>query len=663
MGNLESNFKELLNHEEEAKVVASRTYPKPRWMVNNSVDDDVWKLARTAFPLSKENNLGKYDKMSFHRLIAPGTFLTDEKWKSLYNDIRNSLLYLNLIGRISRPLRSRAILTTATDLVLHSNETRTKSNLPLVINLNEICINDIKDYLLSFNVLQSEFDECLNIILNKWERKSDIEWEHIQSKMHLSTRKLKSIKNKTINFLKQNHTEFRPAKWAKREHFQASLEFVNFELSPKEKTISNMISQIEALHAAKRAQSFKFQHSPMKIFASGHSIFQSMMEPQKTPLLPINIALHLLSSSLHFVRTYGPGLREYASKLMENENKLIEIYSYSDKTSSHRMKNLQDELFSTTPQPASIKRLNIVSLRHLSYGIPFDKWKEGLTLGQAVSLYCSAMWIILASFSAGRSTSLLSLRRDCFMQSPIDGLFDIKMRIPKSSERFDLEEVYRPIPNLIYDYGLEFAALSCELENWKANPTEDSESYLFNTLLSERSVHSYNHTKNILFSALTPIGLDSINSYIHFFQDWSNSPTINGERWYPSTHQFRRFFAVLYFNFSDDLGLEELSWFMGHANLDQTFHYAELSPTDEWLDEAKKAIARIASNLEKEINSDDIINNIISDARSQTNVSTILEELVQHMIQQHQENTGEEVRFHRIEGEDIFFYFANGKED
>ncbi|WP_216658163.1 hypothetical protein, partial [Halomonas hibernica] len=147
MKNKESAFKELLDHKEEDNVIAQGDFPKPRWMINNSIKDDVWTLAKTGFPLSNEDRSGKTDRLSFHRLIAPGVYLTDSSYITLKKDIRNSILYLNLIGRITRPLRSRAILITATNLVLHANELRDKNNTPLIINLSEITLDDIKDYL------------------------------------------------------------------------------------------------------------------------------------------------------------------------------------------------------------------------------------------------------------------------------------------------------------------------------------------------------------------------------------------------------------------------------------------------------------------------------------------------------------------------------------
>ncbi|MBH0018714.1 hypothetical protein [Pseudoalteromonas sp. NGC95] len=140
--------------------------------------------------------------------------------------------------------------------------------------------------------------------------------------------------------------------------------------------------------------------------------------------------------------------------------------------------------------------------------------------------------------------------------------------------------------------------------------------------------------------------------------DWIESPLIDDKRWYPTTHQFRRSFAVIYFNFSDSIGLDELSWFMGHANLEQTFYYAEISPDDEWIHEAELTIAKIGASLNKTINSDDTIKDIIAEARKTTKISIILEPLVIELIDKHKKKTGQQVRFRKIQEQDIFFYFT-----
>ena len=108
---------------------------------------------------------------------------------------------------------------------------------------------------------------------------------------------------------------------------------------------------------------------------------------------------------------------------------------------------------------------------------------------------------------------------------------------------------------------------------------------------------------------------------------------------------------------TDNTGLEELSWFLGHANLEQTFHYAEVSPSSEWIDEAEVTIAKIGASLGKAILGDASITNIVNTARKKAKTSLVIEPLVRDLIEEHKKNTGETVRFHRIEGKDLFFYF------
>ncbi|GAM62066.1 hypothetical protein JCM19232_6371 [Vibrio ishigakensis] len=51
--------------------------------------------------------------------------------------------------------------------------------------------------------------------------------------------------------------------------------------------------------------------------------------------------------------------------------------------------------------------------------------------------------------------------------------------------------------------------------------------------------------------------------------------------------------------------------------------------------------------------------NIIEKARKSTTISTVLEPLVRDLIEKHKISTGQEVRFHKIEGSEVFFYFVN----
>ncbi|MGK0271346.1 MAG: hypothetical protein ACI88H_002004 [Cocleimonas sp.] len=654
-------FKELVEPNDLPDIINSSSYPKPRWMLNESVYDTTWLLSKLGIEVSFfKKNKDKARRLSFKKEVAPNEYLTDKINKILLIDIQNSLLYLDTTGKITRPKRSVDITLAITKLIKHANELRHAKNKPLVRSLEQIKFEELKDYLLSFNVDRETFEQTLELILMRWNSKGEIDWKLIKSDLGLTTRKFDSLKHKIAQYLKSEEAHFDATSGYKREYQNANhREFdIDFNLYPCESTISNEISKLEALYTSRTAQKFKFQHSPMELFSSGRAIFDEMQEKIKTALMPVSVSLHAISSALYFSRVYGTALRQYLSDLSKAEEYIIKGLGIALSTSRQHNSSIKKYAYETTEIPDALKSLNITSWeKDDNAQCNFSELRTGMSVGMAVRLYTGALWIQLASFSAGRTTSLQTLRRNCFVQSPVDGLFDLVLRIPKSSERLELEEVHRPIPNLIYDYGLEFASLACELEDRRGFIADENELFLFGSVLSYRSLSAAREDGGE--TCKTPLGKDYLRSSIDIFMDWSESPLIGERRWYPSTHQFRRIFAVVYFNFSDQMGLDELSWFMGHSNLDQTFYYAEVSPDDEWMDEAEATIARIGASLNKIINGDDTVKNIINKARKTTSISTVLEPLVCRLIDEHKKKTGQEVRFYKIDEKDVFFYFVN----
>ncbi|MGF1862960.1 hypothetical protein [Photobacterium profundum] len=657
-------IKELVEPNDLLGIINNSSYPKPRWMLNESIYDKTWLLSKLGIEVSFfEQHKNKATKHSFKKKVAPNEYLTDKKNEALLTDIQNSLLYLDTTGKITRPKRIVDITASATKLINHANELRHAKNKPLVWSLEQIKFEELKDYLLSFNVEREIFERTLEFILTHCTSKMDINWNLIKSKLGLTTRKFDSLKHKITQYLKSKEDGFNSRNGYKREYENAnSREFdIDFNLYPSESTISNEISKLEALYKSRSAQIYKFQHSPIKLFSGGQTIFEEMIEKVKTPLMPISVSLHAISSALYFTRIYGVALRQYLSDLSKAEGNRIKELGIALSTSRNSSVKIKNYAFETTEIPDALNSLNITSwVKNDDANLDFSELRNGMSVGMAVRLYTAAIWIQLASFSTGRLTSLLTLRRNCFVQSPVDGLFDLIMRIPKSSERLELEEVHRPIPDVIYDYGLEFALLVGELEDRRGFIGFESELFLFGSALSYRSLSAAREDGGEI--CRHPLGGDYLNYSVDMFMDWSESPLTGEKRWYPSTQQFRRLFAVVYFNFSDEVGLDELSWFMGHSNLDQTFHYAEISPNDEWVDEAEATIARIGASLHRFINGDYTVRNIVDKARKSTSISTVLEPLVRRLIDDHKKKTGQEVRFHKIGENEVFFYFTNTEE-
>jgi|GEM_PF-977767 len=655
-------FKEINDSNEIIENPSELHYTKPSWMINNDVYDTTWKVAVVGIEVDYSSDLNLARTITFSKPVSENSLLTDSANKHLLKDIQNSLLYLDTKGKITRPKRIASVLNSICHLIRHANEVNSKLNKPKIKLLSQIRFDHLKGYLLDFQVEEQVFSQALEHILGRYKSRSQIDWDEVKFKFNLSSRGFLSLKGKLIGFLEDSHQDFQAMQKYKKQHQDAHRNSFDVEehLLPTEKTISNEISKLEALFTARPGQVYKFPHSSMNLFAGGQLIFEDMLSTQRTPLIPAHVCFHAISSSLTFCRKYGEALREYFAKFTSAERALLD--SIGIKEYQKLFSSVQKELFENTVLPDTLKELK-ASCFPLMEPDEHGKMDNQLFFYKAVRLYTAAVFTLLATFTSARISSLLGLSRDCFVQSPMDGLFDIVLRIPKSSERWQLEQVHRPIPDLIYDYGLEFASFSSEIEDRRGLFSDDTETFLFSRIITSRSLTtSIGKGSDDAKIHLKPISDDTVYAYLSEFTDWSESPLIGGRRWYPRPHQFRRFFAVLYFKFTQDSGLEELSWFMGHAGLDQTFHYAEVSPTDEWIDEAESTIAKIASSVHKPINADEEIQKIVRKARQSSSVTTVIEPLARELIEKHKAKTKQQVRFHKIDGDDVFFYFTQSEE-
>jgi hypothetical protein len=641
-------------------------YEMPRWLLNDNIYDQEWLASKVAIDIDYyRKNKNKALKINFKRKISDVEYLTDGNNEPLLKDIMHSLLYLDARGKITRPLRAKAILVAITDLIKHANEVRQKKSRLLVRGLDQIKLNELKDFIMDYNTQPHVFAAALKIIDLNYGSSSRMDWIKIKNELNLTTRSLMSLQHSLKKHYKSNPPKNDKSsyqedhsvtkKWNqpnKVREFQPAntMDFdIDTDLQPSEKTISNIVSLLEAVYTARASQKYKFAHSPAALFSNGETLFDSMRQSIKTPIMPTSNYLHSISTSLKFARKYGYAIRQHLSVLAKNELKKVDNSDVYRSSSS-----LQEEVFKETPLPDVLKELNITSWCDDNL-VCFSQFRREMSMAVAIRLYLASIYILVAGFVASRVMSMRSLKRNCFVQSPIDGLFDLVLRIPKTSERIELEDVHRPIPDLIFDYGLEFALLNNVLEERRGFIVDENEQFLFGGFLSHTSFKAY--TSEFAQSRVTPLSDDYINGCLDLFADWSFSPLINGKRWYPRSHQYRRTFAVLYFNMTDNTGLEELSWFLGHADLEQTFHYAEVSPSSEWIDEAEVTIARIGASLGKAILGDSSVTNIVNTARKKAKTSLVIEPLVRDLIDEHKKNTGETVRFHRIEGNAVFFYF------
>lgn len=110
MGNLNLTQTSLaieFSEQDWLKLAESGQYPKPRWMLNDSIGDDEWHIARNGFdiPSTQPYKRESYRILSFHKEIALGELLTNTQNSELLHDLKISFLYLSFSDAVSRPQR------------------------------------------------------------------------------------------------------------------------------------------------------------------------------------------------------------------------------------------------------------------------------------------------------------------------------------------------------------------------------------------------------------------------------------------------------------------------------------------------------------------------------------------------------------------------------
>jgi hypothetical protein len=111
---------------------------------------------------------------------------------------------------------------------------------------------------------------------------------------------------------------------------------------------------------------------------------------------------------------------------------------------------------------------------------------------------------------------------------------------------------------------------------------------------------------------------------------------------------------------TDETGIDELSWMLGHDALETTFGYAELDD-DVWLEEAIRCIAERAKHLHSNIVlSDDVEDAIKNHSEVEIDVNLQLETQIYQAINERIKETGETFHFKKNENNKIYFYFSKG---
>jgi hypothetical protein len=167
----------------------------------------------------------------------------------------------------------------------------------------------------------------------------------------------------------------------------------------------------------------------------------------------------------------------------------------------------------------------------------------------------TACWIVIAAFSARRDQEIDDLRVGCLRGDPASGHW-LHVYIEKTLQRKE----WIPVPELVAQ------AISI-LERISAQARLSSNSdYLFQWRSEDGTVFRLDLGRQ-LDAFATAVG-------VPLHRDGGEDPV--AWHWHP--HQFRRFFAILYFYRFDGASIESLSYFLRHFSLEMTKRYVTQDP-------------------------------------------------------------------------------------
>lgn len=167
----------------------------------------------------------------------------------------------------------------------------------------------------------------------------------------------------------------------------------------------------------------------------------------------------------------------------------------------------------------------------------------------------AACWVLIAAFSARRDDEIDNLKADCVSGNDNDGWF-LRSFIGKTLQR----EEFIPVPFLVAKAVQVMSAVS------KHARLQTGSERLFQCMDANGRV----------------IALD-IGRHLDKFAKAVDIPPLserNGSRifWHWHPHQFRRFFAILYFYRFEDASIEALSHHLRHFNIEMTRRYVTMDP-------------------------------------------------------------------------------------
>ena len=262
--------------------------------------------------------------------------------------------------------------------------------------------------------------------------------------------------------------------------------------------------------------------------------------PQRTPVPPPRLALRLMERSAEWVTEYGPALLGTLARIRGAKG------SYHERC----------------------QQIDAFSAELPTSGLPGSPWPLVLrgrdragcfTFSDAIGYLAAACFVLIATFTARRHDEILDLEADCLRGNDKDGWW-LYIYIEKTLQRKE----WIPVPHVV----ARAVELLLELSREARRETGTHELFQW---LSPFSLDGEGNVFCLQPHAVMDSFADHVGVPLH---QPKKGPL---ERWHWSPHQFRRFFAILYF-YRFDGDIESLSHQLRHFNLEMTRRYVTMDP-------------------------------------------------------------------------------------
>lgn len=426
----------------------------PSWIHPNS-SNMKWYLPRTGtkVTVSEDPNSSRYVKLSFDYQLFDGSSTSDLIWNLFVRDLQSSAIALIESSKSKRPRALVDFVRTAFEIADHVYEAKHRLNQPpKIVTLADITLEDIKTFLeahdltfMGINVLN------LDTQLGPTPRGRENIASYI-SGMHIPPITQKILIQKLKNNRSDICREFTCTHSANEENEEDTLSI---------STIQNKCTNLTYLHSTKEYQFHPFKVGVHDISDVLNSMTGRFVEKNQTPLMPTNIAFHYISNAIVFHRNYAPHIRAYIKKLDNYYNREI-IEKYAASTIRSNVHIFKKQTFEAVPIPKTLQHLNIKTYGKCGSnrgGIYCNSiMRDHISTDELIDFYAITTRILIHTFSACRVLSTALLDADCLTVSKLDGLWDLKLKIPKASNSHELEIIKRPIPKVIWDFINEYIA-------------------------------------------------------------------------------------------------------------------------------------------------------------------------------------------------------------